>query len=452
MTKNSYDRPTSFLDGSATALNDMNTVFNYKLALCVLMLCGTGYGQTEWTRFRGPNGTGSSNANSIPTKWTDNDYNWRIDLPGIGHSSPVIWKKRIFVTSADPESAQLSILCFDVDDGRQLWRKDIKSKTHGQHPSSSYADATPAVDQDGVIVSWTTPESYHVLALGLTGDEKWRRDLGPFVGANGSGVSPIIVDELVLIPNEQDDVQLLARLMGRENPDAPVGKSSIIALDRASGDIRWQLPRKTTLASYSTPCIRETQSGSKELILISEAQGISGVNVVTGELKWEVRGLFSARCVASPVLVNDLVIGSHGEGVNGSLLVAVRAGNSGTADTATLAYEVKRAVPLVPSPLYHNGLLFLWADNGIVSCLDGETGHIHWRERVGGNFYSSPIGVDKHVYCIARNGAVVVLSASTNYQLTARVPLGQTTYATPAVSDGVLYLRSESRLLSLGGN
>ena len=430
----------------------MKTSFNCKLSLCVLLLCGTGYGQTDWTRFRGPNGTGISSADSIPTEWTDNDYNWRVDLPGLGHSSPVVWKKRIFVTSADPESAQLSILCFNVDDGRQLWRKDIESQTYGQHASSSYADATPAVDEHGVIVSWTTPESHHVLALDLMGNEKWRRNLGPFVGANGSGVSPIIVDDQVLISNDQDDVRLLTRLTGKENPNAPVGKSSIIALDRASGDIRWQLPRKTMLASYATPCIRETESGSKELILTSTAQGISGIDVVTGELKWEVPGLFSDRCVASPILVNDLIIGSYGAGVNGALCVAVRAGISGTAGLTTPAYEIKRAVPLVPSPLYHNDLLFLWADNGIVSCLDGETGHVHWRERVGGNFYSSPIGVDQHVYCVARNGDVVVLSASSNYQLISRIPLGQTTYATPAVSNGVLYLRSESRLLSLGGH
>ena len=429
----------------------MNRALQYKVIFCVLLLAGTGYGQREWTRFRGPNGSGSISDASIPTSWTDQDYNWRIDLPGIGHSSPVIWKKRIFVTSADPESAQLSIFCFDVDDGGQLWRKDIQSKTHGQHPSSSYADATPAVDQDGVIVSWTTPEAYHVIATDLTGRERWRRDLGPFVGANGSGVSPIIVDDLVLIPNDQDDVQLLTRLMGNENPDAPIGKSSVIALDRGSGDIRWQLPRKTTLASYATPCIRETQNGSKELILITEAQGVSGVDVTTGKINWEVPGVFSARCVASPILVKDLVIGTDGEGVNGSLLVAVKAGISGTPDARTLAYEVKRAVPLVPTPLYHNGLLFLWADNGIASCVDGKTGQVHWRERVGGNFYSSPIGVGQHVLCVARNGEVVMLAASTKFQLISRMPLEQTTFATPAVSDGVLYLRSESRLHSLGG-
>ena len=434
----------------------MHRGFDYQrtkgFALLALFLCQGGYAQAEWSRFRGPNGTGISTAKSIPSQWTDDDYNWRVELPGIGHSSPVVWKKRIFVTAADTESAQRSILCLDASDGHELWREDIESTPYGQHASSSYADATPAVDEAGVVVSWTTPEEYVVMALDFEGNEKWRRDLGPFVGANGAGVSPIIVDDLVIVSNSQDDVQLLNRITGTETPDAPVGTSSVVALDRVSGNVRWQLSRKTMLASYATPCIREIAGGDKELLLTSTAHGISAVNVATGELNWEIRDLFKDRCVASPILAGDLVIGSYGHGVNGEFCVAARAGSRGVGDSTTLAYEIKRAVPLVPTPLYRGGLLFLWCDNGVVSCLDAETGEVHWRKRVGGNFFGSPVWVDQRIYCIAKNGDVVVLAASPNYELLARVPLGQSSYATPAISDGVMYLRTESVLFSLGGN
>jgi len=420
--------------------------------LLLVAVVGVARAEDGWTRFRGANGEGQAEADSIPVKWEADDYNWQVALPGVGHSSPVVWKDRVFVTTGDPQTAERSILCLAVSDGRLLWRRDYPSKSYPQHSSNSFAGATPTVDEMGVVWTWTTPEQVMVVAHSLEGEELWKRDLGPFIGANGSGGSPVLVRGMVIIPNDQDDIRYLSRINGREDPNAAVGSSAMVALDRRSGETRWSCPRDTVLASYATPCTRMASDGREELIMTSTRHGIYAVDVETGTPRWEVTGMFPERCVGSPVIAGDLVLASYGRGVHGSLLVAARAGQSGEAGAETIAYEVKQSVPLVPTPIVVGDLVFLWADTGVVTCIRAATGELAWRERVGGEFYGSPVCVAGRLYCVAKNGEVVVLKAGPTYELLARVPLGEDSYATPAVSAGTMYLRTHGRLFSLGAN
>ena len=163
----------------------------------------------DWSRFRGPNGSGISSATTVPTRWTEKDYNWKVTLPGAGHSSPVVWERRIFVTCGDPDSGKRMILCLDAATGRTLWQRDYESKTFRQNGDNSYATATPAADAAGVVVTWTTPDEVVLLALDNAGRETWRRNLGKFVCIHGSGASPIIVDDLVVLDNDQEDPKAL---------------------------------------------------------------------------------------------------------------------------------------------------------------------------------------------------------------------------------------------------
>ena len=417
----------------------------------VLFVSVTYAQQDDWSRFRGPNGSGLVNAVTMPVRWTNQDYNWKTDLPGLGHGSPVVWGNRIFLTCGEPETAGRTILCLDTADGDTLWRRDFQSRPHRQHRSNSYATATPAVDALGLVVTWTTPDEVVLLALDLEGNEIWRRDLGPFVGQHGSGSSPIIVDGMVVLANEQGDPQLLARLMGREGETRKAGKSYLIGVNRKTGKTLWQTPRRTTLAPYSTPCIRQRDDGKNELIFTSTSHGITAVDPASGETNWEIDGLFSDRCVGSPVSAAALIIGTHGRGVSGDRCVAVRPGSTAKNQDPSLAYEVTKAVPLVPTPLVSGNRLFLWSDAGIVTSLDVSTGGLIWRERVGGGYFGSPVCVDSRLYCISKKGEVVVLSTSDDFKLLARVELGETSYATPVVAGGVMYLRTASRLYSLGG-
>jgi len=137
----------------------------------VLLLSGAYGDDGEWPRFRGPNGTGISSATTVPVTWSEEDYNWKVELPGTGHSSPVVWGNRIFLGCGDSETAGRTIVCLDTADGRTLWRRDYPSKTYRQHRYNGFATATPAVDARGVVITWSTPEEVVLLALDLDGGE-----------------------------------------------------------------------------------------------------------------------------------------------------------------------------------------------------------------------------------------------------------------------------------------
>ena len=420
------------------------------LAAAALLLSATARAEEgEWSRFRGPNGTGISDAATVPVTWTDADYNWKITLPGTGHSSPVLWGNRIFLTCGNPEDARRIILCLNTAAGRTLWRREYPSETYDQHRDNSFATATPAADAAGLVLTWTTPEEILLVALDPDGREVWRRDFGPIVAAHGSGTSPVIVGDLVVLTNDQEDMNRMPwdRIIGSR----PVGKSSLIAVDRKTGATRWQLERRTALAAYSTPCLYRPDGGPAELIVTSTAHGITSVDPATGKVNWEVDKIFLDRCVGSPVTAAGLVLAGYGFGTRGSLYVAVRPASRAGGGGAAIAYQLKKPVPLVPTPIVKDGRLFLWHDDGRVECRKVETGEEIWSERVGGSYYGSPVWVAGRLYCISRKGEVVVLAASDEFKVLGRVELGEPSYATPAVSGGVMYLRTLSRLFSLGG-
>ena len=402
-----------------------------------------------WNRFRGPNGSGISNAKTVPVRWTEKDYNWKIDLPGPGHSSPVVWENRIFVTCGDPKTALRTLLCVDAPTGRTLWKQEEPSKTYDQHRDNSYATATPAVDADGVVITWSTPEAVMLLALDLRGRKLWRRNLGPLVSLQGSGSSPILYQDWVVLANDQEDME---RSPGRK-PDGPnpAGRSFVIAVDRKTGETRWQTETKTFLAGYSTPCVYQAEGGRAELIFSTTAHGIMAVDPSTGKSNWEFGQPFLDRAVISPVVAPGLVIAGHGAGIRGVRCIAVRPGSAGEAVAPTLAFELTTAIPMVPTPLVKDGRLFLWCDDGVVSCLRVATGETVWRERINGAYYASPVWVNGHLYNVSKKGEVVVVAAGDKFEVLHRIPLGEPSYATPAVAGGVMYLRTSSHLFSLGG-
>jgi outer membrane protein assembly factor BamB len=427
---------------------------NYRMPIAALLLGLTTWvcaEEGQWARFRGPNGTGISDAATIPVTWTDKDYNWKVQLPGVGHSSPVVWGKRVFLTSGDPNTAKRMVLCLDAATGRTLWQRDYPSKRFGQHSDNSYATATPAVDAAGVVVAWSTPDEVVLLALDSDGNDVWRRNLGPFVGVHGSGSSPIIVGDLVVLANEQEDPKALPMMYGRPDSPKSAGKSFLIGVDRKTGQTRWQVDRRSSQAAYSTPCLYKAEGGKPELVFSSTSHGITAVDPGTGKVNWEANDLFTERCVCSPVTAPGLVIAGHGFGSRGNHFAAVRPGSQQKDGKPVLAYEIKKPVPLVPTLLVKDGRLYLWADDGLVMCLDVSNGGVIWRQRIGGAFYSSPVCVNDRLYCVARNGDVVVLAASAKYELLGRVPLGESSFATPAVADGVMYLRTRTQLFCLGG-
>lgn len=402
----------------------------------------------NWPRFRGVNGSGTGDAAALPVQWAETDYNWRVTLPGIGHSSPVVWSNRVFVTCGDPATAKRIVLCLDTVSGRKIWQCEYESKPFSQHGENSYATATPAVDADGVVACWTTPDAVILLALDNEGKEAWRIDLGPFVGIQGSGCSPVIAGDLVIYNNEQEDPDSLpAFVYGKPGVSRTAGKSFLIALDRKTGKTRWKTDRRSNQLSYVTPCINKTKDGSEEIILTGAGHGFTGIDLATGKVNWELPGVFKERCIGSPVLGPGLVMCSEGKGSTGARLLAVQPG-----PVPKIVYEVQKPVPFMPTPLVKDGRLFLWVDDGRVSCLRAATGELIWSEKVSGMFYSSPVCVNDRLYCVSKQGDVVVLGAGDKFEILGRVPLGEKCFATPAIAGGVIYFKTFTQLFSLGGS
>lgn len=404
-----------------------------RLALMLLGLCAASATGQEWTRFRGPNGTGVSERADLPIQWTASDYRWRVELPGIGYSSPVLWGQRLFVTSALEEDATQIVRCLRASDGGTVWEQRFASITHPKHRFNCYASATPPVDQDHVYMVWATPKQYHVVALEhQEGRIIWKRDLGPFEAEHGFGASPILVGDALIVPNDQN------------------GKSSVIALDRTTGKTCWEAPRRSKIASYSTPFLFEPEGAPPQLILTSSSHGVSALDPKTGKTLWELEVL-NNRIVGSGVVASGLIVATCGVGGAGTRTVVIRPGIPSKAIQAEVAYDVPRgALPYVPVPITRDDLLFLWYDRGAVTCLDAPTGKVRWRERVPGEFFGSPVRVGDRLYCISRDGDMVVLAAADQFKLLARFNLGERSNSTPAVAGGVMYLRTVSHVMAIG--
>ncbi|MBI3838862.1 MAG: PQQ-binding-like beta-propeller repeat protein [Planctomycetia bacterium] len=388
----------------------------------------------EWTRFRGPNGSGQSEATTIPVAWSEKEYLWKTDLPGIGHSSPVLWGQKIFLTSADPASGTRYVLGLSASDGKLLWKREYRTAANAVHTQNSLASSTPTVDQDHVYCAWATPEEFTLLALAHDGSEAWRVNLGPFISKHGFGTSPILYGDMVIVTDDQD------------------ADSFLIAVDRASGLTRWKVPRKVhpqQSTSYSAPCIYKPKNGPAELIVNSWAHGMTSVDPLSGKTNWEAEVL-ERRPVGSPIIVEGLILGNCGEGSGNNNVVAVRPGNA-SGRKPELIYKLdKTYAPYVPSLVAKGFLVFLWGDRGVVACIDGRSGQILWRERVGGNYSSSPVQVAGRVYCVSTEGEVVAVAAADQYKLLGRSSLGEPSRATPAIAAGRMILRTESHLFAVG--
>ena len=401
-------------------------------AIALLLITSAAMASDDgWTRFRGPNGSGVTGA-SAPTQWSESDYRWKIELPGEGHSSPVLHRDRIYITATNPDTAEQWLIRVDATAGRVAWTYSLQSRPYSKHRYNSFASATPAVDDRHIYLPVSSAERYELVAVSHDGKEAWRHDLGPYVAQHGSAASPILYKDSVIFPNDQD------------------GESFVIALKRSDGAVKWKTPRASGRAAYGTPCIYTGSDGRDQLILSSHASGVTALDPVTGKLIWEVPDVFKDRTVFSPTVAGDLVVAGAGEGAGGKKLIAIRPGSFDGSAEPRVVYEMDKALPYVPTPLYYQGLLFLLADGGIVSCFDAATGELKWRERIGGDHFASPVCAAGVLYCVTRDGVVTTLRAANQYEPIARMPLGDPSHATPAFADGSIYLRTEKYLVRIG--
>ena len=337
--------------------------------------------------------------------------------------------------SADANSAERFVMALELGSGRELWRKTFASQFHKVHARSSFASCTPCANAEAVFFAWASPDSLTVKAFNHNGDELWTKDFGRYVSAHGFAGSPVLVDDKLILANSQDAEEL--------PPGVAPGDSSIIALEAKTGKIVWQTPRKSVRTCYGAPSVAEID-GKKAILFGETGDGLFALDAATGNQLWNNK-VFSKRVVSCPIVVGDIAIGTEGSGGGGNILFGVNLKGQ-----HELKFEIKRAAPYVPTPVAKGESLYLWSDNGIVSCLDLTSGETAWSERVGGNVSSSPVIAGDKLIGISENGTVTIVSASRSFQKLGAIELGDTIRSTPMLAENYMLLRTDTKLICVG--
>jgi len=401
-----------------------------KLSITFIII-GCSLSAENWPRFRGPNGTGISNS-EIPIKWTDSNTKWKTILPATGHGSPVLWNGSIFLLCADEEKGTRITVGVNAKTGKILWSKKFAATKHKHHKQNSFASSTPATDSEHVYFSWGTPKNLTLVAMTHDGQVAWKKDLNPVKGGHGFGASPIIYKNLLVINNDQD------------------GESSLLALDKSTGKIIWETARDSKRLTYSTPITYSASDRGEELIFTNWTHGITGINPVNGRVNWE-NSVFNQsskeRAIGSPIIAQDLVIGTCGFVTKLKHIVALRPKGKHMEE----AWRIEKSVPHIPTPLLIGKNLFLWNDQGIATCVEAATGKVQWSERAvrSGKFFSSPVAANGVIYCIDSNGKMIVMRGDGKFEILAENDLDQRCNATPAIADNVMYIRTYTELIAI---
>ena len=404
-------------------------------AVIVCVIAGQAGADTAepWSRWRGADGAGQGGDRRFPLEWTEADWAWTAALPGRGHASPVVRDGRIYTASADEQASKRFVTCHTLADGKALWSREISGPIDRHHVQNSSASGSVAVGEEGVYWTWAAGDGLRVEAFTLAGGPKWHVDLGTYQGEHGFGGSASVCGDLVIVSNDQE------------------GESFVVALDAATGRERWRLPRESGKSGYATPLVIDGPSGL-QIVLTSNAHGVTGIDAATGRVVWE-RKCLPKRAVASPVLAGPLAIGTSGDGGGDTTLVAVRVPVVTAAAEPTepeLVFRIDRsAAPYVPTPLAVGERLYLWGDRGVVTCVDAATGEVRWRGRVGGTFSASPIAVGGTIRNVSADGEMVTLADGDEFAVLGRATLGEECRATPAVVGGRMVFRTASRLIAL---
>lgn len=396
-------------------------------ALLVAAVAVAGGADTpHWSSFRGPGGKGIGPDVRIPLPFSEADYRWQCALSGSGHSSPVLWGKRLFVTFADEEKRERGVVCLDSTTGKQLWEWRTAYEDYHNHRDNSFAASTPALDGQRLYLTWVSGGRALALALDHDGRPVWERDLGAFKAMHGAGTSPALVDGVVIVVNDQQ-----------------TGEAAAFGLEPATGKVRWRTPRRPGKGAYATPTAYREPGGAQRILFSSTANGLSCLDPGTGEVLWEAPKEYRNRVVVSPTVADGVIYATAGQGGIGREAVAVTPGPEGP----QVRSLPKQDLPYVPTPLAVGPLLFMLTDRGVMRCLRARSSEVVWREELLGHTYASPVLSGDRVICVDRKGQVAVIRAAPEFELLGRSRLPEGTHATPAVtSDGVIF-RTFKRLV-----
>ena len=455
----------------------------------------------EWSQFRGPNGTGVSATTGLPeTFGPSKNVVWKTALPS-GHSSPVLTNDRIFVTAHDKD--KLFVISLDRATGKIVWQKEVPRRQTGRLQNvNGPASPSPVTDGSNVYVFF---QDFGMVSFDANGKERWKLPLGPFNMFYGFGASPILVDDKVILPVDQD-----------------YPSSYLIAVDKNTGRIRWKVERPVVISGYSTPIVYQPKQGPKQVV-VPESFQLSAYSVADGKRVWWVRGLAcEMKSIASqdgeylyingwgfpqnqpgqqiPTIPFDEALARYDKDKDGEItkaeavgdtkmdkilnaafeafdmnrndkldakdwevframmasengLLAIKMGGQGDQTATAIRWRYTKPVPQVPSTLLYKGVLYMINDSGILLSFDPATGNVLKQGRLHGaidKYFSSPVAADDKVFLIGQGGQVSVLKAAGDWEVLAVNELDDECFATPAIADGHIYIRTRSALYAFG--
>lgn len=403
----------------------------------------------DWPQWRGPSGMGISLESDLPTRWgAEENIVWTADLAGRGASTPIISGERIFVTSqigaGDVEMRAVGgsgierggtavvfvVECLDRASGELLWqyRFEAQGELTPVHPNHNMASPSCVTDGERV-VAWFA--SGQAVCLDLEGGMIWERNIArehsSFALLWGHASSPALHDDFLYLLCDHD-------------PEA-----FLLALDKRTGETRWKAMHGEGLRSYSTPLVIDT--GSRRELIVNSNPGLTAHDPETGAVLWRA-GEFCKVPVPTPVFADGVIYTSRG--YSSGPYMAIRPGGAGDVSESHLLWRVPTGAPYVSSLLHYQGLLYMGTERGVVRCIEPATGETVWEQRLGGNFSASPVGADGKVYFLNEGGETFVLAAGRTCEVISRNALDEVCRASPAISGGRIFIRSDSRLFCIG--
>jgi len=409
------------------------------LTIVVAALWASPGGAENWPSFRGPTGQGLSSETNLPRTWNlSQNVAWRVQVPGLGWSSPVIWDDRVFVTTATPDGTSCRVVCLDAMRGNVVWDKEVFTQASPRKlAENSHATPTPATDGKLVFAAFN---GGRIVALDFAGNVAWSWRDSQFISKHGLGASPLLYRDLLIMPFDGNGAADVNNIGYRTAWDG----AFIAALDKHTGQEKWRAKRGLSRQAHVTPLIADVQ-GSPQLISAA-GDVVQGFDPDSGERLWSTQSP-GEGVVPSIVCGQGLVFSSSGYGT--PALRAIRPAARGDAAAAHLAWDSRASVPLMPSFLYADGLLFCLKETGVASCLEAGTGQVLWQERLEGAFGASPVLGEGRIYCLAEDGSTTVLAAGRQFKKLARNLLEGPCKASPAIANGRFFIRSQSSLFCI---
>lgn len=398
-------------------------------ALSLALLLPVVAGAKNWPQWRGPRLDGTSTETGFATRWSDQEnVRWKTPLPGTGHASPIVWNDRLF-TVASNDAGERLLLCIDRASGKILWQQIVvQSLLERKHRENSHASSTPATDGERIFCTFLDQGEVVVAAYDFAGKQLWLKRVGGFSSVHGFCSSPIPYKDTIIVNCDQD------------------GDGYLIALGRTDGAEKWRIDRPNKTRSYCAPLIRE--AGGRMQLVLTGSKCVASYNPDNGENIWIIDGP-TDQWVASPVYHPKANLFFVSGGFPDHHLLAIKPDSTGNiTGSDKIVWHGRQGVAYVPSPIAVGDWFFITDDRGFAHCFDAKTGEERWQERFFRQ-HASLVSAAGLIYFLGDDGVCRVVKASDKFQLVSTNALNEPAYASPALSDGQIFLRGDKHLFCI---